>query len=333
MTRRPALTGALLATLVALVWGGQFVVGKSALGTVNAFPITTVRYFVAAAIWLVVLALVEGRRALNPGRDTVRLFWLGSLGFAGFNLLGFTGLAHARPQSAALIVALQPLMTAMILWRRTGKRPSAVTFGFMTVALAGVALVISGGHPTTIVTGSLGWGDALVFAAVLSFTFYGLGAASVPHLSALRYTTLTAALGWFTIAAATLTATLLGLVPAPSVHQLVDVSPQIAYLALPGAVIAVLAWNMSIGLIGARNAALFANLIPVTTFVIEIVRGSRPNPVEIGGAVLTIAALVANNLVSRRASAADERRRVAAEERHLRQRRQQARAVAHANVG
>ena len=47
MSSKPALSGALLATLVGLVWGGQFVVGKSALGTVNAFPITTVRYFVA----------------------------------------------------------------------------------------------------------------------------------------------------------------------------------------------------------------------------------------------------------------------------------------------
>jgi hypothetical protein len=37
-----------------------------------------------------------------------RLFWLGSLGFAGFNLLAHTGLAHARPQSASLIVALAP---------------------------------------------------------------------------------------------------------------------------------------------------------------------------------------------------------------------------------
>jgi hypothetical protein len=45
---------------------------------------------------------------------------------------------------------------------------------------------------------------------------------------------------------------------------------------------------------------LFGNLIPVTTFAIETVRGYRPGPVELAGAVLTIAALVANNLLSRR---------------------------------
>jgi len=48
---------------------------------------------------------------------------------------------------------------------------------------------------------------------------------------------------------------------------------------------------------------LFSNLIPVTTFVIEIFRGYRPNGVEVAGAALTIAALIANNLFTRRVQA------------------------------
>ena len=69
----------------------------------DAFPLTTLRYALASAILLGILALVEGRRALD-GRG-LRLFGLGTLGFAGFNLLAFTGLDHAEPQSAALVVA------------------------------------------------------------------------------------------------------------------------------------------------------------------------------------------------------------------------------------
>jgi len=38
----------------------------------------------------------------------------------------------------------------------------------------------------------------------------------------------------------------------------------------------------------------------VTTFAIEIVRGYRPGMVELGGAALTIAAVVASNLLARR---------------------------------
>ena len=171
--------------------GGQFVVGKSALSRVDAYPLTTLRYALAAMLMLLLLAAVEGRKASLDGRGW-RLFGLGSLGFAGFNLLAFTGLEHARPQSAALIVALGPLVTAVILWTRSGVRPSRVTAVAMGVALVGVALVISGGDPASIADGSIGWGDGLVFLGVVSFVFYTLGAARHPELSPLRYTALTA---------------------------------------------------------------------------------------------------------------------------------------------
>ena len=303
MRSRTTAVGVLFATTTAVVWGGQFVVGKSALESVDAAPLSTIRYALAAALWLAVLAVLEGPRSLRLDGRGWRLFWLGSLGFAGFNLLAYTGLAHARPQSAALIVALGPLLTALVLWRRTRVRPSRETFAFLGVALVGVALVVSEGHPATIVEGAIGWGDGLVLAGVFSFVLYSLGAAEFRHLSPLRYTALTAGLGWLTMAAATAVLVGVGLAAWPSAAQLQDVTPQIAYLAIPGAVVAVLTWNAAIGAIGPQNAVLFSNLIPVTTFVIEIVRGYRPNGVEVAGAALTIAALVANNLFARRVQA------------------------------
>ena len=303
MRSRTTAVGVLFATTTAVVWGGQFVVGKSALESVDAAPLSTIRYALAAALWLAVLAVLEGPRSLRLDGRGWRLFWLGSLGFAGFNLLAYTGLAHARPQSAALIVALGPLLTALVLWRRTRVRPSRATFAFLGVALVGVALVVSEGHPATIVEGAIGWGDGLVLAGVFSFVLYSLGAAEFRHLSPLRYTALTAGLGWLTMAAATAVLVGVGLAAWPSAAQLQDVTPQIAYLAIPGAVVAVLTWNAAIGAIGPQNAVLFSNLIPVTTFVIEIVRGYRPNGVEVAGAALTIAALVANNLLARRVQA------------------------------
>ena len=294
--------GVLFATTTAIVWGGQFVVGKSALESVDAFPLSTIRYALAAALWLVVLAAVEGPRSLRLDGRGWRLFWLGSLGFAGFNLLAYTGLAHARPETASLIVALGPLLTALVLWRRTRVRPAPTTFLLLGIALLGVALVVSAGHPSSIVHGAIGWGEVLVLGGVFSFVLYSLGAAEFPEHSPLRYTALTASLGWLTIAGATVVAIGSGLVERPSAGQLWSVAPQIAYLAIPGAFVAVLTWNAAIATIGPQNAVLFSNLIPVTTFAIEIGRGYRPNAAELLGAALTVGALVANNLLARRGS-------------------------------
>ena len=304
MRSRNATLGVLFATTTALVWGGQFVVGKSALETIDAFPLSTVRYALAAALWLVVLLVVEGRGGLRLDGRGWRLFWLGSLGFAGFNLFAYTGLAHARPETASLIVALAPLLTALVLWHRTKVRPARSTFVLLAIALVGVALVVSAGHPSTLLHGALGWGEVLVLAGVFSFVLYGLGAAEFASFSPLRYTALTAALGWLTIAGATVVAIATGLVAAPTTAQLTSVWPQIAYLAIPGAFVAVLTWNAAIKAIGPQNAVLFSNLIPVTTFAIEIVRGYRPNAVELLGAALTIGALVASNLLARRTAPA-----------------------------
>jgi drug/metabolite transporter (DMT)-like permease len=290
----------LFATTTALVWGGQFVVGKSALQTIDAFPLSTVRYALAAALWLLVLVALEGLGSLRLDGRGWRLFWLGSLGFAGFNLFAYTGLAHARPETASLIVALGPLLTALVLWHRTKVRPARATFVLLGIALAGVALVVSAGHPSSILHGALGWGEVLVLAGVFSFILYSLGAAEFASFSPLRYTALTAALGWLTIAGATVVAIAAGLVEPPTAAQLTSVWPQIAYLAIPGAFVAVLTWNAAIKAIGPQNAVLFSNLIPVTTFAIEIVRGYRPNAVELLGAALTIGALVASNVLARR---------------------------------
>src|SRR2546423_14581885 len=101
MRGRSTLVGAAFATVTAVTWGGQFVVGKSALDRVNAFPLSTIRYAGAAALWLIVLAVVEGRGALRLDARGLRLFWPGSPGFPGFNLLSSTGPPHSRPQNAS----------------------------------------------------------------------------------------------------------------------------------------------------------------------------------------------------------------------------------------
>jgi drug/metabolite transporter (DMT)-like permease len=51
--------------------------------------------------------------------------------------------------------------------------------------------------------------------------------------------------------------------------------------------------------LGAPNAALYMNLVPVVAFVIEIFRGYNPDGGELAGAGLTVAALIGANLAAR----------------------------------
>ena len=56
---------------------------------------------------------------------------------------------------------------------------------------------------------------------------------------------------------------------------------------------------MAIGYLGALNTMLLGNLVPVVTFAIRILQGHRFDAIELAGAGLVVAALVADNLYLR----------------------------------
>jgi drug/metabolite transporter (DMT)-like permease len=292
----PAFAPSLLAVVS---WGGMFPIADRALRHVDAFNLTAIRYGAATAIFAALLVAVEGRRALRYEGRFVSLLGLGALGFAGFNLLVYVGLQHTQPQNAALIVATMPLVTVLVRWARDGVRPAPATLGLIAVALAGVGLVVTKGslHAT------VGAGDGLVLIGVVGWVLYTMGAQRHPDLSPLRYTTLSAIGGTLTILAATAVADLGGWQTLPAPGDVGAAWLGLAYIVVFGAAVGVLAWNAGIRRIGAANGVLFMNLVPVTTFAIEIARGYRPVGAELAGAGLTVAALVAANLLGRRATA------------------------------
>lgn len=295
--------------VAALAWGAMFPVAQSAFDRIGPVHLTAVRYALAVPFFLALLLWIEGRGALRYEGRLGRAFLLGSLGFAGFNLLAFVGLQHTQPQNAALVIATTPLLTALVLWARTRERPARATLGFAGVALAGVALVISKGDPAAFVDGGVGGGELLVVLGALCWVRYTMGAADMTGWSPLRYTALTATAGTATIVAAALVAGAAGWEATPSPSDLGARGLNVAYVVLIGAVLAVVAWNEGVKRLGPQNAALFMNLVPVTTFAIEIARGYSPGAAEIGGAGLTVAALVGANvtarIVARRAASLD----------------------------
>ncbi|CAO3424547.1 AMP-binding protein [Azospirillum doebereinerae] len=292
------LLGIALLALTAISWGGMFPVAKAALATIDGFYLTLLRYGLASAILLGILARVEGVRAFALERHGGKLFFYGSMGFAGFSILAFVGLAHSKAEHGAIIMALMPLITALLTWAIKGVKPSRVTFLCIAAALAGVALVVTRGSLSALDGGAL-LPDLLILAGAASWVVYTLGAASVPNWSALRYTALSAALGTITIVIVTALATAGGYIAVPTLDAVWSVRNEIAYLVLIAAVLAVFSWNIGIKLLGPINGVLFINLVPVTAFAIGLAQGREFGTVELAGAGLTIAALVVNNLNSR----------------------------------
>ncbi|HEX6827615.1 MAG TPA: EamA family transporter, partial [Burkholderiales bacterium] len=103
ITQKPALAGTLLLAAAAVAWGGAFPAGKSALGVVDAYYLTAVRYGIAAVVFLGILAWVEGAQSLRFEGKAMKAWGLGTVGFGGGVLLMFMGLAQTRPEHGAVV--------------------------------------------------------------------------------------------------------------------------------------------------------------------------------------------------------------------------------------
>jgi drug/metabolite transporter (DMT)-like permease len=193
-------------------------------------------------------------------------------------------------------VPTMPLVTALVRWARYGERPTRVMLAASLVALAGAALVVTKGDFTTL---EGGLGSLLTLVAVTCWVTYTMDASRFPHMSPLRYTALTAALGTITIVVATVVADVAGWQVVPSWTDVTDAWWEIAFLVTFGAVIAVLAWNVGTRRLGANNTALFIVLVPVVAFAIRIAGGYEPVLAELFGALLVIGALLYANLAGR----------------------------------
>jgi drug/metabolite transporter (DMT)-like permease len=285
--------------LVAVVsWGFMFAVISRALHHVDAFNFSALRYGLGALALAGILVAREGWSALRPGGRTVELAVLGAAGFAGFNLLGSLALGRTAPQNAALVVALTPLLTVLVAWARDRVRPRPVTLVLIGAALLGVLLVITKGRLTAL--SAFGAGDLLMLGAVTGWAMYTQAAGRFTHLSPLRYATVTALTGTATILVLTVLADAFGWQHPPSVPDVVAIWPELGYVALVGSVLAILAWNTGIRRLGAPNAALFMNLVPVVALALAAAQGYRVHAAELAGTALTAAAIVTANLLNRR---------------------------------
>ena len=295
--------GAGLGLVTVLMWGTQFTVSKVLFRHIDAFAVTAIRYGFGGAVLGGILLAVEGPRALRLGEHTRRAWALGPAGVVGSVLLAYVGLQYTRPQNAALMVALQPVLMAVWL-RATGRaalpRSTAIAIG---VAFVGAVVVIAKGDPRTFVNGGIGWGVILCFFGQFTWIVYTSELPSFTGWSILRTTALTSITGGVAVV------TIFGAVWATGVS-----SPDFGglggdawlavWMVIGPTVAAVFFWNKGRMLLGAQDIAVFMYLMPVVAFVTESVRGYHPGIVEGIAAGVVVLALIGDNVVQRRARSA-----------------------------
>lgn len=297
-------SGILLCLTATVLWGGMFPVMTSALRHIDAFSFTCLRYLVAGALFVVVLFLVEGRKAFDLRGERLWLAWLfGTAGFTGFQFLVFFGqglLGRGGELVASIIMATMPMQGFFVTWVLKRVAPPRFVLVFIAISLVGIVLVLSKGDLSALVhSGRLGPMVLILFAA-FCWVLYTSGAAYFPQWSPVRYTAVTTALGLCSTLSVTALLYVSRAVEVPSIDGVGQILPHLAYMSVLAGFVAVLAWNYGNRILTPLNGTLFMDVVPITTFVIVTIAGKTPAWIQIVGACLTAGSLIANNVGLRR---------------------------------
>lgn len=281
----------LLPALATILWGANFNLSKHVLADMDALTAAAARFDIAAAVmWLVCLARGQG----VPLWRHARIYGaLGLIGIGAFNVLFFFGMQTTSAVNGALIMAANPLLTALLAMAFTKARLRPRQLVALPIALAGVAFVVLGGGASL----HIRQGDLLMMAGSVCWAVYNVmvGERLPRDVSGLANTT-----ALMTAGAAVLTAVALAAgAPVRVPHD--GALASLLFMAIGGSVLAYLFWNAGIARVGAARAALFMNLVPVSSMTIAALEGQAPTWVQLAGGAVVIGAVLLSSWPGRAA--------------------------------
>jgi drug/metabolite transporter (DMT)-like permease len=279
--------------LTTFFWGGTFVAARFAVGEAPPFFAASCRFLIAS-LTLVPLATWqahrEGRRFPLPAnfRQLAGLFSLGLTGVFLYNAVFFTGLKLTTASNGALIVAINPLLTAILsaLWLR--ERVSATQAAGLLLSLFGVAVVIARGSLEVISRLSFNKGDIIMLGAPLCWALYSiLGKKVLARFTPLAATAYAAVFGALLLVPAALLEHAAAGGPLPGFSWLGWLA--ILQLALLGTVVGFVWWYQGVQQIGTARAAAFVNLVPLFgALLAALILGERLAAAQFWGGFLVV---------------------------------------------
>ncbi len=259
----------------ATFWGLNFHEAKIMLKYVHFMEAGFWRYIFGVGF----LFLLQMRSGLwQSFREVRKVGWTGILlvglvGVFGFNVFFFWGLKYTSALNAALIIGLTPATTLLMSkWLLKTPIYRRQKIG-MIIAFTGVVYLLSKGRPDLLLQLKWSVGDLLILVANLLFAVQNVWIKKYApaYNNNLFFTLLTAALPLLGFA---LFMPVLGGFHAPPFAQY-DFWLSAIGMGMLGTCLAYLFWNRGVQQLGAANAGLFINAVPLAAAIFAVFFGEQ----------------------------------------------------------
>jgi drug/metabolite transporter (DMT)-like permease len=294
MTRTHAYIACLF---VVIFYSGNILVGRA----LNELPPITVAFFRVAIAAVALLPL--GWRSAWRNRSVFRrhvgpLLLLTLTGVTFFNTFIYAALQFTSATNVSVLEAIIPVATALLSAWLLRERLRLVQWTGVFVSFIGALWVVMGGA-TDHALGSWNVGDLIMIGAIVSWALYSIGVKRYLHLFP-EYGTLLVMTSLSVALLAPLVAMEWTLLGAPELGQWAY-WPGLAYLGIFPSVIALLLYNRAVGVLGASQAAVFLNFLPVVTMIgASLFLSETITAAQVVGAGLVIAGVLLTTRLARK---------------------------------
>ncbi len=279
--------------LATLFWSGNFVVGRAVSGI---FPPIGLAFW----RWVLALALIIGFALPHLRRDRPVLLahWremvlLSVLGVATFNTLVYLGLRTTTVLNGVLMQSTMPLLILFGSYLLYRERIQSRQLAAVVLSLLGVAVIVAKGSLKVLQELSLNPGDGWIFLAVLSYAAYSVRLRKRPQMHPLSFVAITIAIGAAVLAPLALAESTQLRTPPLGPTAIAA----LAYVAVFPSLLAYLAFNRSVELIGANRAGQYLHLMPVFGSILAAVfLHERLQPFHAAGGLLIAAGIALANV-------------------------------------
>jgi drug/metabolite transporter (DMT)-like permease len=284
--------------VVVLLWTSTFFFSKYAFTEMTPLAFLFLRFVIMVLVAVgVMVALDRGVWRDIDRADIPRFIVAGLTGYTLYQFCFVLGLSRTSPFSSALLLAMMPLFTVIILAFMGERTPRSGWIG-LGVALVGVALFLFDKRGDA--TGTL-IGDLFSIGSALSFAIYGI----VNRPLVLKYPTFTYT-GWSVFAGGV--PVLLFTLPSALGQEWGSVSSlalgSVVYMAIFPVYVAYILWNYAIEKRGVTQTTSAQILVPVVTGILSAIVLHEPfGSLKLLGAVLAMVGLVIVRLPGLRAAA------------------------------
>ena len=258
----------LLLAAAVLCWAGNWVVGRALRFDAPAVALTFWRWAIALAI-LAPFTFAHFRgRWVTVLRSWKILCLLGAFAIVFQHIPIYWGLRNTTATNGALLNSASPIFIVVLSIVLLGERLSARAWLGSLVSFAGVLVVISRGDPAVIGSLQLNAGDLWILLATVSWAGYTVCLRwRPPELRGLDFLTLLALVG--VLATAPLYA--IEVASGQTLKLNSATIAGIAYIGVVATVIAYIAWNRGVEIIGPSQSGPFMYLMLVYTPILSII--------------------------------------------------------------